>query len=47
MSNPHVEPPVLVEAPVLVAYGADGSVLTDSERIESDEEAFTREADRR
>ena len=47
MSNPHVEPPVLGEAPVLVAYAADGTVLTDSERIESDEAAFTREANRR
>jgi hypothetical protein len=47
VSNPDVEPPILGEAPVLVAYAADGTVLTDSERIQSEEEAFTREADRR
>jgi hypothetical protein len=35
------------EVPYLVAYGADGALLTDSERIDAEQQAFLQEVDRR
>jgi hypothetical protein len=36
-----------LEAPLLVAYAADGALLTDSERIHAEEHRFLEEVDRR
>lgn len=41
------EPGQLLERPLLVAYGVDGTLLTDSDRIHAEESSFFEEVDRR